>query len=103
MTKSWCAAFAAGADGFLSLPVPPHLLAARLLAGMRVAGLQAELRQEREEIRRISAELAVSNQQLQEVGMTDLLTGCRNRRYAMDRISRNGRWRRAASGRWRAW
>ncbi|MBK7024535.1 MAG: diguanylate cyclase [Sulfuritalea sp.] len=80
------AAFAAGADGFLSLPVPPHLLTARLLAGKRVAGLQAELRQEREAIRRMSAELAVSNQQLQEVGMTDLLTGCRNRRYAMERI-----------------
>ncbi len=92
------AAFAAGADGFLSLPVPPHLLAARLQAGKRVAGLQAELRQEREEIRRISAELAASNQQLQEVGMTDLLTGCRNRRYAMERLqqewalaSRSGR------------
>jgi diguanylate cyclase (GGDEF)-like protein len=80
------AAFAAGADGFLILPLQPRLLAAQLLAGKRVAGLQAELRQEREEIRRISAELAVSNKQLKEVGMTDLLTGCRNRRYAMDRM-----------------
>lgn len=80
------AAFAAGADGFLALPVPPRLFVARLQAGKRVAGLQAELRQEREEIRRISAELAVSNQELQEVGMTDLLTGCRNRRYAMERM-----------------
>jgi diguanylate cyclase (GGDEF)-like protein len=80
------AAFAAGADGFLTLPMDSRLLGARMLAGKRVAGLQAELRQEREEIRRISAELAVSNQQLQEVGMTDLLTGCRNRRYAMERL-----------------
>ena len=80
------AAYGAGADAFLTLPVPSHLLSARLRAGTRVAGLQAELRQEREEIRRISAELAVSNQQLQEVGMTDLLTGCRNRRYAMERL-----------------
>lgn len=80
------AAFAAGADGFIVLPVPPRLFVARLQAGKRVAGLQAELRQEREEIRRISAELAVSNQELQEVGMTDLLTGCRNRRYAMERM-----------------
>jgi diguanylate cyclase (GGDEF)-like protein len=80
------AAFAAGADAFLTLPLSPRLLAARLLAGKRVAGLQAELTQEREEIRRMSAALAVSNQQLQEVGMTDLLTGCRNRRYAMERI-----------------
>ncbi len=80
------AAFAAGADGFLTLPLQPRLFAAQLQAGKRVAGLQAELRQEREEIRRISAELAVSNRQLQEVGMTDRLTGCRNRRYAMDRM-----------------
>jgi diguanylate cyclase (GGDEF)-like protein len=80
------AAFAAGADGFLTLPLGPRLLAAQLLAGKRVAGVQAELRQEREKIRRISAELAVSNRQLQEVGMTDLLTGCRNRRYAMERM-----------------
>jgi diguanylate cyclase (GGDEF)-like protein len=80
------ASFAAGADGFLTLPLQPRLFDAHLLAGRRVAGLQAELRQEREEIRRISAELAASNQQLKEVGMTDLLTGCRNRRYAMDRM-----------------
>ena len=79
-------AFAAGADGFLVLPMSPQLLVARLLAGKRVAGLQAELRQEREAIRRISAELAVKNRQLEEVGMTDLLTGCRNRRYAMERM-----------------
>jgi diguanylate cyclase (GGDEF)-like protein len=80
------AAYAAGADAFLTLPVPSHLLEARLQAGKRVAGLQAELRQEREEIRRISAELAAITQQLREVGMTDLLTGCRNRRYAMERL-----------------
>ena len=80
------AAFAAGADGFLTLPLQPKLFAAHLQAGKRVAALQAELRQEREEIRRISAELAVSNQRLKEVGLTDLLTGCRNRRYAMDRM-----------------
>ncbi|NJD33788.1 MAG: diguanylate cyclase [Betaproteobacteria bacterium] len=80
------AALTAGADGFLTLPLQPRLFAAQLQAGTRVAGLQAELRQEREEIRRISAELAVSNRQLQEIGMTDLLTGCRNRRYAMDRM-----------------
>ncbi|MCM2288879.1 MAG: diguanylate cyclase [Sulfuritalea sp.] len=80
------AAFTAGADGFLTLPLPPRILTARLQAGKRAASLREELGQEQEKIRRISAELAVSNQQLQEVGMTDLLTGCRNRRYAMERI-----------------
>ncbi|MDA8254558.1 MAG: diguanylate cyclase [Betaproteobacteria bacterium] len=80
------AAFAAGADGFLTLPLQPRILTARLQAGRRAANLREELGQEQEKIRRISAELAVSNQQLQEVGMTDLLTGCRNRRYAMERM-----------------
>lgn len=79
-------AFEAGADDFLCLPAPPPVLAARLRAGQRVAWLQEELARDQEEIRRISAELSVSNQQLQDVGMTDLLTGCPNRRYAMDRI-----------------
>ncbi|MDZ4252874.1 MAG: diguanylate cyclase [Sulfuritalea sp.] len=79
-------AFEAGADDFLCLPAPPRVLAARLRAGQRVARLQEELARDQEEIRRISAELSVSNQQLQDVGMTDLLTGCPNRRCAMDRI-----------------
>lgn len=79
-------AFEAGADDFLCLPASPRVLAARLRAGQRVARLQEELAREQEEIRRISAELSVSNQQLQDVGMTDLLTGCPNRRCAMDRI-----------------
>ena len=79
-------AFEAGADGFLALPLKPQLLAASLRAGMRMASLQDEIARDQEEIRRISAELAVSNRQLQEVGMTDMLTGCPNRRYAMDRL-----------------
>ena len=83
---SMAQAFEAGADGILALPVNPRILAANLLAGMRMASLQDEIARDQEEIRRISAELAVSNRQLQEVGMTDLLTGCPNRRYAMDRL-----------------
>lgn len=80
------AAFAAGADACLTLPLEPRVLAAHLLAGRRMAGLQEEFEREHEAVRRISAELAVSNRQLQEIGMTDLLTGCPNRRHAMDRM-----------------
>ena len=79
-------AFEAGVDDFLSMPVKPRVLAARLRAGQRVVRLQEELARDQEEIRRISAELSVTNQQLEEVGMTDMLTGCPNRRSAMDRI-----------------
>ena len=80
-------AFEAGADGFLPLPPSPRVLSAHLLAGQRVAELQEDLRHDQEELRRISAELSASNQKLQEAGMTDMLTGCPNRRYAMDRIN----------------
>lgn len=79
-------AFEAGADGLLALPLEPRLLSACLLAGNRAAGLQAELRRDQEELRRISAELSASNQKLQEAGMTDVLTGCPNRRSAMERM-----------------
>jgi diguanylate cyclase (GGDEF)-like protein len=78
--------FEAGADDVISLPLPAAVLAARLLAGQRVARLQEELAHDQEEVRRISAELSATNQRLKEVGMTDMLTGCPNRTYAMDRI-----------------
>ena len=87
-------AFEAGADGFLALPPTPRALAAHLLAAQRVAGLQEDLRRDQEELRRISAELSASNQKLQEAGMTDMLTGCPNRRYAMERIQQE--WAMAA-------
>ncbi|MCX7149808.1 MAG: diguanylate cyclase [Rhodocyclales bacterium] len=79
-------AFEAGVDDFLTLPIKPRVLAARLRAGQRVVRLQEELARDQEEILRISGELSVTNQRLQEVGMTDVLTGCPNRRYAMERI-----------------
>ena len=87
-------AFEAGADGFLALPPTPRALAAHLLAAQRVAGLQEDLRRDQEELRRVSAELSASNQKLQEAGMTDMLTGCPNRRYAMERIQQE--WAMAA-------
>ncbi|KAF0164778.1 MAG: hypothetical protein FD157_1942 [Rhodocyclaceae bacterium] len=79
-------AFEAGVDDFLIMPIKPRILAARLRAGQRVVTLQEDLAREQEEIRRISAELSATNQQLQAVGMTDMLTGCPNHRAAMDRI-----------------
>ncbi len=87
-------AFEAGADGFLALPPTPRALAAHLLAAQRVAGLQEDLRRDQEELRRVSAELSASNQKLKEAGMTDMLTGCPNRRYAMERIQQE--WAMAA-------
>lgn len=79
-------AFENGVDDFMSKPINPRVLAARLRAGQRVIRLQQELDRDREEIRRFAAELAVSNRRLQEVALTDSLTGFPNRRYAIERV-----------------
>ncbi len=78
-------AFENGVDDFMNKPIKPRVLAARLRAGQRVIRLQQELDRDREEIRRFAAELAVSNRRLQEVALTDSLTGFPNRRYAIER------------------
>lgn len=79
-------AFDAGIDDYLSKPLRPKVLAARLSAGFRVVRLQDEIERDREEIRRFAAELAVSNRRLQEAALTDPLTGFPNRRYVMERL-----------------
>ncbi len=80
-------AFESGVDDYIVKPLRPRVLEARLRAGQRLVRMQRELEVEREEIRRYAAELGVSNRRLQEVSMTDALTGFPNRRYAMERIA----------------
>lgn len=45
-----------------------------------------ELRAEQEESRRLSEKLALANHHLENMAMTDVLTGLPNRRHAMDRL-----------------
>jgi two-component system, cell cycle response regulator len=79
-------AFESGADDFMTKPLRPRVLSARLRAGQRVVSLQEEVERDREEIRHFAAELAVTNSKLHEAAMTDFLTGFPNRRYAMERL-----------------
>lgn len=82
------AAFDAGVDDFMSKPLKPRVLGARLRAGQRVVMLQQEIERDREEIRRFATELAVTNRRLHEAALTDVLTGLPNRRYAIEYFQR---------------
>lgn len=79
-------AFEAGADDVIVLPLAPRVLLARLRACQRVVELQREIEREQEELRRVTAELAIANRKLQEAALTDPLTGLPNRRYAFERL-----------------
>lgn len=80
-------AFENGVDDFVSKPVRPKVLAARLRAGQRVIRLQQEIEKDREDVRHFASELAVTNRRLQEAALTDSLTGFPNRRYLITRLA----------------
>lgn len=79
-------ALEAGVDDFVPRTASSRALAARLHAGLREVRLRQEIERDRQELSHYASELAVKNRQLQEVALTDTLTGFRNRRYALDRI-----------------
>lgn len=81
-------AFEAGANDYLTKPINFKVLGARLWAAQRVVQLQEELEFDRQQLRKFAAELAASNQRLQKLALTDVLTELPNRRYANEQLDR---------------
>jgi diguanylate cyclase (GGDEF)-like protein len=79
-------AFEAGVDDYISKPINPKVLGARLRAAQRIIQMQLAHEEDHLQLRRFADELALSNQRLQELAMTDSLTGLPNRRYGIDRL-----------------
>ena len=81
-------AFEAGANDYMTKPINPKVLGARLSASQRVVQLQEDLEHEREQLHKFSSELALSNQRLQQLALTDALTDLPNRRFANEHLER---------------
>jgi diguanylate cyclase (GGDEF)-like protein len=81
-------AFDSGVDDFIIKPIEPTILRARLKAGLRIINVQRKLEQDRDQLHRLAAELTIAHQHARESALTDSLTGLYNRRYAMDRLSK---------------
>lgn len=89
-------AFEAGVDDFLVKPINPKVLAARLRAAQRIVQMQEAQEEDRLQLRQFADELALSNKRLQELALTDALTGLPNRRYGIERLEQE--WAIAARG-----
>lgn len=85
----------AGADDLLAKPVSPRLLLAKIRACRRLSLLRQEIESDREEMRHVAAELAVSNRRLHVAALTDPVTDIPNRRCLTDRLAQEwgGVWR----------
>jgi len=79
-------AFDAGADDYMVKPLTPKALQARVLSGERLVAYQQTVHHDRETIQRYATRLATANRKLQNMAMTDFLTGLPNRRTALLRL-----------------
>lgn len=79
-------AFEAGADDYLVKPILTKIFLARLRAAQRTIEMQEELAFDREQLQHLSNDLTAANQHLQQLALTDSLTGLPNRRAAMERL-----------------
>ena len=79
-------AFDAGADEYLTKPLNPRILMARVRSAQRVVGFREQINRDAEQRKRQVAELAVLNRKLQNAALTDTLTELPNRRHAIERL-----------------
>lgn len=80
-------AFDAGADEYLTKPINPKILMARVRSAQRVFGLREQVKSDADQLSRKVAEMAVLNRKLQMAALTDPLTELPNRRHALERLS----------------
>ena len=81
-------AFEAGVDDYVTKPINPSYLMARMRAAMHYARLLEAWERDRAQLEKFAAELAISNRRLEHAAMTDLLTGIPNRRAGMDALEK---------------
>lgn len=79
-------AFEVGANDYIVKPFTPKILHARITNGERLIHYQLTINKDREIIQRYATELASANRKLQNMAMTDFLTGLPNRRSGFDRL-----------------
>jgi diguanylate cyclase (GGDEF)-like protein len=79
-------AYQAGVDDFVSKPFDPEELLARVRAGIRSAKVRDDLHRRAIGSQARSGELALVNSRLEQLTITDELTGLFNRRHAMSRM-----------------
>jgi diguanylate cyclase (GGDEF)-like protein len=85
--------FRKGADDFVSKPVSPRLLLARVQAGKRLVDLHRQVEHDKQERLRQISELSLLTRRLEVSSTVDDLTGLPNRRYAISRLEEE--WRAA--------
>lgn len=85
-TEKLIEAFEAGINDYLTKPINPRVLAARLHAAQRIIQMQALQEAARLQLQHLTEELARSNERLKKLALTDVLTGLPNRRYGMARL-----------------